>query len=128
MENIKILIIEDDPTTCNLLKTTLDMEGYQTNFVHYVENNDIFALLKNQNPDILFLDFHLATEDTLKYMIAVRNDSNWHKLPVLMTSAIDCSEECLAAGANSFILKPFNWDEITATIKQIRGQFLSKET
>jgi len=50
MENLKILIIDDDPTTCTLLKTTLEMEGYQTASVHNIENEDIIVLLNNQKP------------------------------------------------------------------------------
>ena len=122
MENLKILIIEDDPTTCTLLKTTLEIDGYQADFVYNIENNDVFPLLNNHKPDILFLDFHLGSRNTLEHLITIRNNSDWQHLPVLMTSAIDRSHECLKAGASSFILKPFNWDEITEKINEIRNQ------
>ena len=125
MENLKILIIEDDPTTCNLLKTTLELEGYQASFVHSVENDDVAALLNDQQPDLLFLDFHLGNVNALKYMTAIRNDSHWQNLPVLMTSAIDLTQECLEAGANGCIVKPFNWDEIAARVSQIRNQIFN---
>ncbi|MBN1992897.1 MAG: response regulator [Anaerolineae bacterium] len=124
MEPLNILIIEDDPTTCTLLKTTLEMEGYQVNFVHHVENDDVFLILNQYNPDILFLDYHLGSKDTLKYLTDIRSNANWQHLPVLMTSAIDRSQECLAAGASNFILKPFNWDDITQTVKEFRDQIL----
>ena len=127
MGNLNILIIEDDPTTCTLLKTTLQMDGYQTRIAYSIENDDIFALLNEQRPDILFLDYHLGADDTLKYLTAIRNNADWQHLPILMASAIDRGEECLAAGATDFILKPFNWDEITGTVNQIRNQILNGE-
>ena len=127
MEHLKILIVDDDPTTCTLLETTLEMEGYQASSAHSIENDDVLFLLNNEKPDILFLDFHLGSGDALQYMIAIRNDVAWQHLPVLMTSAIDRSQECLAAGANSFILKPFDWDGITNTIDEVRGQILNRE-
>jgi DNA-binding response OmpR family regulator len=122
MKNLKVLIIEDDPTTCTLLKTTLEMEDYQTNFIHYIENDDIISVLNNEKPDLLFLDFYLGSQETLKHLTIIRNDPDWKHLPVLMTSAIDHSQACLKAGANSFILKPFNWEEITNTVNKIRNQ------
>ena len=122
MENFKILIIEDDLTTCTLLKTTLDLEGYQTTFVHNIENDDVLSLLNDEKPEILILDFYLGSQETLKHLTIIRNAPDWQDLPVLMTSAIDHSQACLDAGANSFILKPFNWEEITNTVGEIRDQ------
>ncbi len=127
MANLKILIIDDDSTTCTLLKTTLEMEGYQTAIVYNIENEDIISLLNEQKPDMLFLDFYLGARETLKYITTIRNNNNWQRLPILMTSAIDHSRECLAAGATGFILKPFNWDEITNSVHEIRDQISNRE-
>jgi two-component system response regulator RegA len=121
MENLKILIIEDDLTTCTLLKTTLELEGYQTTFVHNIENDDVLLLLNDKKPEVLFLDFYLGSQETLNLTI-IRNDPDWKDLPVLMTSAIDHRQACLEAGANSFILKPFNWEEITNMVDEIHKQ------
>ena len=124
---LKILIVEDDPTTCTLLKTTLEMDGYQTSIAYSIENDGICALLNERQPDILFLDYHLGSRHALDYVTVTRDDSNWQHLPIIMTSAIDHSQECLAAGATRFILKPFNWEEITHVINEIREQILNRE-
>lgn len=124
---LKILIVEDDPTTCTLLKTILEMDGYQTSIAYSIENDGICALLNEQQPDILFLDYHLGSRHALDYVAVTRDDSNWQHLPIIMTSAIDHSQECLAAGATRFILKPFNWEEITHVINEIREQILNRE-
>jgi DNA-binding response OmpR family regulator len=127
MKNFKILIIEDDPTTCTLLKTTLEMEGYQIAFVHNIDNDDVISLLNIYQPQLLFLDFHLGTRETLEHISTIRHHPNWQYLPVLMTSAIDHSRECLAVGATGFLLKPFNWDEIIDQVNQIHTQILHKQ-
>jgi two-component system phosphate regulon response regulator PhoB len=127
MRPLKILIIDDDPTTCALLKTTLEMEGHQTSAAHQVEGEDILLLLRNEKPDVLFLDYYLESGETLKHLATIRNDPDWKNLSILMTSAIDHSQDCLEAGANSFILKPFNWEEITEMINEIRNQILNRE-
>jgi DNA-binding response OmpR family regulator len=122
MKPLKILIIEDDPTTCALLQTTLEMEGHQTAIVHDVDNEDILSLLNFEKPDILFLDFYLGAKNTLRYLPPIRDDAEWQHLPVLMTSAIDHGQDCLAAGANDFILKPFNWDDLIEKVNGVREQ------
>lgn len=122
MEPLKILIIEDDPTTCALLKTTLEMEGYQTAIVHDIENEDVLSLLNFEKPDILFLDFYLGAKETLRFLASIRADTDWQHLSVLMTSAIDHAQDCLAAGANDFILKPFNWDDLISKVNGVCEQ------
>jgi DNA-binding response OmpR family regulator len=122
MESLKILIVEDDPTTCALLKTTLGMEGHKVAITHDVENEDILTLLNSEKPDILFLDYYLGTSETLPYLTKIRDDGNWQHVPILMTSAIDYGQDCLSAGADGFILKPFNWDELINMVNGICEQ------
>lgn len=120
MKHLKILIIDDDETTCTLLETILEMEGYQTASVNDIENEDILSLLNNEKPYILILDFHLGSKETLKHLTTIRNTSEWQSLPVLMTSAIDRKQDCVEAGATGFILKPFDWQEMSNTVNKIR--------
>ena len=123
MENVKVLVIDDDLMTCSLLETILQMENYQTASVNRVDN--ILALLNQEEPHILILDFHLGPKETLEQVPLIRANAQWQHLPILMTSAIDLRQACLAAGATDFILKPFNWQEMTKVINKIRDDFLS---
>jgi len=127
MKNLKVLVIDDDPMTCNLVETILQMENYQTTSVNAVDNKGIIPILESENPDILLLDFHLGTQETLEYLVNIRADETWQNLPILMTSAIDRSQECIEAGANDFILKPFNWQEMTQRINKIRDNSICQE-
>ncbi|MBE7551937.1 MAG: response regulator [Anaerolineales bacterium] len=120
METVKILIIDDDPTTCSLLETILQMENYQSASATSFDN--ILTLLDKERPHILILDFHLGMGETLKQVLLIRANPAWQHLPVVMTSGIDRRQDCLAAGATAFILKPFNWQEMTQTINHIRDQ------
>jgi DNA-binding response OmpR family regulator len=53
--------------------------------------------------------------------MAIRNSAQWQNLPVVMTSAIDYSRVCREAGATDFIVKPFNWEDVTRRIRIILG-------
>ena len=122
MENIKVLVIDDDLMTCSLLETILQMENYQTASVNSIEN--ILSLLNKEKPHILILDFYLGSKETLDQVPIIRADIDWQHLPILMTSAIDRRQDCLNAGATGFILKPFNWQEMTKVINKIRDDLL----
>jgi DNA-binding response OmpR family regulator len=123
MKKLKILVVDDDATTCSLLETALQMENYQTASVNRVKKGDIISLLNRETPHILILDFHLGTEETLKYVTFIRANDDWEHLPILITSAIDRRQDCLAAGADGFILKPFNWQGMTESVNEIRNRF-----
>lgn len=115
----KILVIDDDRMTCHLLETFLKLEQFQPSSVTQLLHDDIIATLENEQPNLLLMDFHLVSQETLGYMLAIRQSEKWHNLPVIMTSAIDYSQKCINAGANDFIIKPFNWHEVIDRIKAL---------
>jgi len=123
METVKILIIDDDPMTCSLLETILQLENYQA--ASATSFGNILTLLDKEQPHILILDFHLGARETLDQVPLIRANSAWQHLPVVMTSAIDRRQDCLAAGATEFMLKPFDWQEMTRKINHIRDQLLN---
>lgn len=127
MENTKVLIIDDDPMTCNLLEMILQMENYRTASANYVGQEGITTLLDNNEPDLLILDLNLGSQDSLEYVITIRADEAWRHLPILMTSGIDRRRECLKAGANEFMLKPFNWEEMTRRVNGMRDGSICQE-
>lgn len=111
------MLAEDDAMMVSLLKTLLGLEGFQT--VTLAETDDLLAALERETPDVLMLDVHLAQGNGLDFLRRLRADSRFQTLVVLMASGMDLREQCLAAGANIFLLKPFMPDDL---IQAIRGQ------
>ncbi|GAB4439187.1 MAG: hypothetical protein Kow0031_21050 [Anaerolineae bacterium] len=95
------------------------MEQFRTASITHLANDDIVAVLDREQPNLLLMDFHLVSKETLGYMLAIRSSDRWHQLPVIMTSAIDYSQKCLNAGASDFIVKPFDWQEVVSRIKAL---------
>ncbi len=114
----KVLVIDDDPMTCQLMETFLGLEQFRTASRTHLANDDIIATLDQEQPSLLLMDFHLVSKETLSYLIAIRKNDTWQHLPVIMASAIDYSQKCLAAGASDFIVKPFDWQEAVVRIKK----------
>jgi len=127
METLKILVIDDDPMTCSLLETVLGMENFQTVSTSHIKNEDVLALLNQENPQLIILDYHLGGEETIADVKVIRADATWHTLPILMTSGIDYKQKCLDAGANGFVLKPFDWREIVDHVVKIRNDIIQQE-
>jgi CheY-like chemotaxis protein len=111
----KVMLAEDDPTMVSLLKTLLRLEGLDS--VELSPDEDVLNAVARENPSVLMLDVHLAQGNGLDFLREMRADPRFSKLYVLMASGMDLRDECLAAGANAFLLKPFMPDVLISAIK-----------
>ena len=101
----KILLLEDDRDMTMLLTTLLEIEGYQVR--SYDSKRPAAAQAEEDKPDLVFLDVHLGGQDGVKILSELKGNPKLSGVRVVMTSGINLTEECLAAGANAFIVKPY---------------------
>lgn len=120
MENFKVLVIDDDTTTCSLFEAILQLEDFETASVTSIEHGDILSILNREKPHLLIMDYHLGSQPTLQYIATIKAAAGWRHLPIIMTSGLDHRQKCLAAGADRFILKPFKWQEVTKAIRELQ--------
>ncbi|MGH8245238.1 MAG: response regulator [Gammaproteobacteria bacterium] len=113
----KVLLAEDDLTMVSLLTTLLKIEGFEVVAAEVEE--DIPAVVHREHPDVLFLDVHLGHQSGLEILDALRRDETTRDVRVIMTSGMNLKEDCLARGANAFLLKPYMPDELVATLKKV---------
>lgn len=100
-----ILIVDDDRATTSLLKTLFQLEGFQS--ITCPDPDRVLTVAQQNQPVLIFLDFHLAEQESLSILIELKADAELRNIPVVMSSGLDYSEKCLAAGADGFIPKPF---------------------
>jgi two-component system alkaline phosphatase synthesis response regulator PhoP len=111
----KIMLVEDDPTMLSLLTTLLEMEGYTV-----TKPNDFSAIptaVKLECPDVMLVDVHLEDISGLDILVEIRADESTKNIPVIMSSGMDFSSECIQKGASDFIMKPYMPDDLIAKIK-----------
>src|SRR4030042_209960 len=101
----KILLLEVDRDMTMLLTTLLEIEGYQVR--SYDSKRPAAAQAEEDKPDLVFLDVHLGGQDGVKILSELKGNPMLSGVRVVMTSGINLTEECLAAGANAFIVKPY---------------------
>ena len=111
----KILLAEDDPTMLSLLKTLLRLEGFDT--VAFGDNDHLFETIYREKPDLILLDVHLSSGNGLEFLKVIRSNPAFNDLVVIMQSGMDLMDECLEAGANYFLLKPYNPNSLIESIK-----------
>ena len=101
----KVLIVDDDRTTVKLLQTLLEMDGFE---VAIAPRGEIaLELLYSNAPDVVLIDYHLTDMHGVEIVRRLRAQDEYATLPIVMTSGLDMQDEALAAGANAFLIKPF---------------------
>ncbi len=113
----KILIVDDDASIVILLKTLLELEGYEV--ATALSSRNMRQIVEDEKPDLVFIDFYLGKEKGLQALQSIRCSPDMADTPVLLTSALDHSYEAEKAGADGFISKPFNARDLLTAIDQI---------
>ena len=112
----KIMVVDDDPQANHLLKLLLELDGFDVALCPRGEKT--LATLQSEKPDVLLMDVHIAGTDGLDILRQIRLKPDVGNVPVVMYSGMNLEYECMAAGANAFVLKPYQQEELTAALKK----------
>ncbi|MBI0475370.1 DNA-binding response regulator [Sphingomonas sp. MA1305] len=111
----KVLIVDDEVAIRRLLRNTLERAGHQV--VEARDGRDALALAAAEHPDAVLLDLGLPDRDGLGLVPLLRGDG---QRVLLVVSARDATEEKVAAldlGADDYVTKPFDTDELLARLR-----------
>jgi CheY-like chemotaxis protein len=111
-----IMLAEDDLTMISLLKTLLGMEGYRV--IALDINEDVYEAVRRERPDLLLMDVHLPHVSGLEVLDKLRADAEVKDTCVVMSSGMNLEAECLAHGADDFLLKPYMPDDLLDMLKR----------
>ena len=116
--NQTILIADDDDDIRELLSAVLNMKGYNVAAVTDINPQDI-----KEKPDLILLDVLLGGKNGKDICSALKNYSSTKDIPVIMFSGLsDAKQQCLAAGADEFILKPFKIPVLVNLIENLTNK------
>ena len=123
----KVLVVDDDAAIRRLLRNTLERAGYAV--VEAMNAREALAQAAAQHPDAVLLDLGLPDRDGLGLIPLLRAAGNG---VLLVVSARDATDEKVAAldlGADDYVTKPFDTDELLARLRvALRHRSLSQTT
>lgn len=114
----KILIVDDEMDTLIPLKRSLEAEDYIV--LEAYEGNEAMRKSKAEIPDLILLDLMLPGMDGYEVCSRLKKDARTENIPVIMLTARDevrDKVEGLDIGADDYVTKPFNLNELKARIK-----------
>jgi two-component system chemotaxis response regulator CheY len=117
---MRILVVDDDPTTRKVLSLYLKAKGYEV----VTAENGLDAQEKlGANPvQLIMSDINMPYMDGIEFVKNVRANPGWANIPILMVSTEADPEEkqkAYTAGANGYLVKPVTAEMVTSTIKKL---------
>ena len=115
--NKKVCIIEDDEAMTILLTTILDLQGYEVSVAKSLEE------LENVIPALIILDAGNVDElKGLKLCQQIRENSNYDRTKLIVTSILHDKELILTAGADLYIPKPYEISNLVKWVEKLLNQ------
>ncbi|MFH1639431.1 MAG: response regulator transcription factor [Chloroflexota bacterium] len=117
MTGKRILIVDDDAKTVELVKLYLTRDGYKVLTAY--DGVEALSLARESRPDLIVLDLMLPGMDGLEICRTLRGESD---VPIIMLTARTTDEDKLAGlnlGADDYVTKPFSPKELAARVRAI---------
>ena len=117
----RVLVADDDPEICSLIKTILAKGPYEVTACGDAESA-LVHIQRDRPYDILISDFMLPGISGIDLIAQVRSSGATASMPIVMISghsnyAMDARAK--AAGANAFLNKPFTLSQLRSTVQQL---------
>jgi DNA-binding response OmpR family regulator len=110
-----ILVLDDDPDICTMIKMVLDYYGHSA--VEADNEEAAKDIISSNHVDLIIMDMLLSGADGTDVCRRLKKDLKTSSIPILMFSAHPTAKEsCLAAGADDFISKPFEMSEMMSKV------------
>jgi two-component system, OmpR family, KDP operon response regulator KdpE len=111
----KILVVDDEPQIVRALSITLKARSYEV--VIAVSGRQALAVAAQSSPDLVLLDLGLPDIDGVDVIRGLRS---WSRVPIIVLSGRNqgtSKVDALDAGADDYVTKPFNIDELLARLR-----------
>lgn len=113
----KILVAEDDKAIIEVVKIILENEGYDVLMAD--QGEAIHQAISKHSPDMILLDIWLFGEDGGQIAKTIKSKSHTKDIPLVLMSANNETEKITKeVGADDFLLKPFNIDDLLYIVRK----------
>lgn len=113
----KILICDDDEGILEATKILLNQSGYDVELIS--DGKDILKAIRDVRPDVVLLDLWMPNLDAKKLLKKIKKEPELVNVPIIIFSASNETEKISKEiGANDFIKKPFEIEDLTLVIEK----------
>ena len=120
---MRILLVDDSKTMRNIQKAVLTQLGHQ-DVQEACDGQDALAKLASFTPELLLVDWNMPNMDGITLIRHLRQLPDYRFTPLLMLTTeagLDKKQEGKAAGATGWLVKPFNPEQLVATLRKVLG-------
>ncbi|MDB5199410.1 MAG: response regulator [Chitinophagaceae bacterium] len=119
----RILVVDDDQSILDAMEIALSLQDYEVDTT--TKGEETFSKIKSFKPDLIFMDVYLSGMDGREICKQIKENENTRHIPVIIFSANKSMKEVFEeSGANDFIGKPFNMDELYEKVKNQTSHIL----
>ncbi|WP_045421849.1 response regulator [Vibrio campbellii] len=113
-----LYVADDEPVNLRVLESFLRLEGYRVRTIS--DGPETLALIEQEKPELLLLDIMMPGMSGYQVCSELRETYDHAELPIIMLTALSQTEDRVRgfeAGANDYLTKPFNKQELAARIQ-----------
>lgn len=117
---IKIMVVEDDVAASTFIAEVLKMAGYEAIVVN--DSSKAMEIANSVLPRVILLDLMMPPPDGFKLCRMLRADPTFERTPILIVTALDNTDSkivAIGAGANDYLVKPFQIDDLIAKVQHL---------
>ena len=125
----QILVVDDNEQLSSMLKDVLESWGYTA--LTSTEGRSCLETARLEQPDIILLDIMLPGLSGYEVCSELKRDSRTHSIAVIMMTALEDIESRIhgyKVGADNFLVKPINYNEVKAIIQKLLKEKLYEDT
>ena len=122
VSKLKVLVADDEPALRKLLKTNMELEGYET--LEASNGAEVLECVERDNPDIILLDIMMPVMDGWEVMTALAANPEYSQKVILVSAKAsdDAQLQGWELGADEYITKPFDLDSLLERVREVAAR------
>ena len=113
-----MLVIDDDPNVRDLVRRTVEREGFRVRYASGGEEG--LAMARRLRPDVITLDVMMPRMDGWTVLAALKSDRELAAIPVIMVTIVDDQDLAYSLGASDYLTKPIHRHRLAEVLDRYR--------